>query len=93
MFFQGIFLNISRLIYHHVTTLAHFSNSFISNFSQEFNQKFSELGLILVIITGRWLLPRGEITRDQLSALLLTYVGTAADIMGKYIATLTLNIS
>ena len=50
---------------------------------QEFSQKFSELGLILVIITGRWLLPRGEITRDQLSALLLTYVGTAADIMGE----------
>ena len=62
---------------------SHYSNSSISNFSQEFSQKFSELGLILVVITGRWLLPRGEITRDQLSALLLTYVGTAADIMGK----------
>ncbi|XP_028398808.1 transmembrane protein 26-like [Dendronephthya gigantea] len=49
--------------------------------SFEFSQKFSELGLIIVIITGRWLLPRGKITRDQLSALLLTYVGTAADIM------------
>ena len=56
---------------------------FFAYFLQEFSQKFSELGLILVIITGRWLLPRGEITRDQLSALLLTYVGTAADIMGE----------
>lgn len=27
------------------------------------------------------MLPRGEITRDQLSALLLGYVGTAADIL------------
>ena len=32
---------------------------------------------------GRWLLPRGELTRDQLSTLLLVYVANAADIMGK----------
>ena len=32
---------------------------------------------------GRWLLPRGELTRDQLSSLLLVYVANAADIMGK----------
>ncbi|KAK3755478.1 hypothetical protein QZH41_017631, partial [Actinostola sp. cb2023] len=44
-------------------------------------QKWSKLGLILVIIIGRWLLPRGELTRDQLSALLLVYVANAADIM------------
>ncbi|XP_031550110.1 transmembrane protein 26-like [Actinia tenebrosa] len=44
-------------------------------------QKFSKLGLILVIIIGRWLLPRGSLTRDQLSALLLVYVANAADIM------------
>lgn len=44
-------------------------------------QQICELGLIIGIIIGRWLLPRGEITRDQLSALLLGYVGTAADIL------------
>lgn len=44
-------------------------------------KKYCELGLIIGIIVGRWLLPRGEITRDQLSALLLGYVGTAADIL------------
>ncbi|KAK3729820.1 hypothetical protein QZH41_016094 [Actinostola sp. cb2023] len=44
-------------------------------------KKYCELGLIIMIILGRWLLPRGEITRDQLSALLLGYVGTAADIL------------
>ncbi|XP_048581434.1 transmembrane protein 26 [Nematostella vectensis] len=44
-------------------------------------RKLCELGLIIMIILGRWLLPRGEITRDQLSALLLGYVGTAADIL------------
>ena len=42
-----------------------------------------ELGLIIVIILGRWLMPRGKLTRDQLSALLIGYVGTAADIVGK----------
>lgn len=44
-------------------------------------RQICELGLIIGIIVGRWLLPRGEITRDQLSALLLGYVGTAADIL------------
>ena len=44
-------------------------------------QQICELGLIIGLIIGRWLLPRGEITRDQLSALLLGYVGTAADIL------------
>ena len=29
------------------------------------------------------MLPRGELTRDQLSALLIGYVNTAADITGK----------
>ena len=33
------------------------------------------------IIIGRWLLPRGAITREQLSALLIGYVGIAADIL------------
>ena len=42
-----------------------------------------ELGLIFGIIIGRWLMPRGKMTRDQLSALLIGYVGTAADIVGK----------
>ena len=42
-----------------------------------------ELGLIFGIILGRWLMPRGKLTRDQLSALLLGYVGTAADIVGE----------
>jgi hypothetical protein len=47
----------------------------------EKQKKLCELGLIIGIILGRWLLPRGDITRDQLSALLLGYVGTAADIL------------
>ena len=49
--------------------------------SETLARRICELGLIIGIILGRWLLPRGEITRDQLSALLLGYVGTAADIL------------
>ncbi|XP_058808934.1 transmembrane protein 26 isoform X3 [Phymastichus coffea] len=37
--------------------------------------------LMLVLIVGRWMLPKGELTRDQLSQLLLVYIGTAADII------------
>ncbi|KAL1771929.1 transmembrane protein 26 [Sigmodon hispidus] len=38
--------------------------------------------LLLILILGRWLLPiGGTITRDQLSELLLIFVGTAADIL------------
>ncbi|XP_032218266.2 transmembrane protein 26 [Nematostella vectensis] len=50
-------------------------------FSLQFTRNFAELGLVLVIIGGRWMLPRGTITRDQLSALLLEYVGIAVDIL------------
>ncbi|KAM7408447.1 hypothetical protein PAMA_002260 [Pampus argenteus] len=38
--------------------------------------------LLILVIMGKWLLPRGGgITRDELSQLLLIFVGTAADIL------------
>ncbi|XP_056648650.1 transmembrane protein 26 [Diorhabda sublineata] len=37
--------------------------------------------LMLILIIGRWMLPKGDLTRDQLSQLLLVYIGTAADIL------------
>ena len=37
--------------------------------------------LLFVLILGRWLLPKGEISRDELSQLLLVYIGMAADII------------
>ncbi|KAG8224738.1 hypothetical protein J437_LFUL005307 [Ladona fulva] len=40
-----------------------------------------EQSLMLALILGRWLLPKGELTREQLSQLLLVYIGTAADII------------
>ncbi|TGZ63040.1 hypothetical protein CRM22_007114 [Opisthorchis felineus] len=37
--------------------------------------------LLLSVIVGRWLMPREGLSRDQLSQLLLTNIGTAADIL------------
>lgn len=38
--------------------------------------------LLILLILGKWLLPLGGgVTRDQLSQLLLIFVGTAADIL------------
>ena len=37
--------------------------------------------LLLFLILGRWMLPKGDLTHDQLSQLLLVYIGTAADIV------------
>ncbi|KAL0964509.1 hypothetical protein UPYG_G00324840 [Umbra pygmaea] len=38
--------------------------------------------LLILLIIGKWLLPRGGgVTRDELSQLLLIFVGTAADIL------------
>jgi len=34
-----------------------------------------------MLILGRWMLPKGKLTHDQLSQLLLVYIGTAADIV------------
>ena len=34
------------------------------------------------LVLGRWLLPRGELTRDQLSALLLMFISNGADVIG-----------
>ena len=36
---------------------------------------------LLILIIGRWTLPKGVITRDQLSQLLLIYFGISFDIM------------
>lgn len=41
-----------------------------------------EIGMLGALVIGRWLLPRGEITRDQLSALLLAYISNGADVIG-----------
>ncbi|XP_033120030.1 transmembrane protein 26-like [Anneissia japonica] len=37
--------------------------------------------LLFTLILGRWMLPKGSLTRDQLSQLLLVFIGIAADIL------------
>jgi len=38
--------------------------------------------LLILLIVGKWLLPiGGGVTRDEMSQLLLIFVGTAADIL------------
>ncbi|XP_071962201.1 transmembrane protein 26-like [Antedon mediterranea] len=37
--------------------------------------------IMLVLIGCRWILPKGEMTRDQLSQLLLVFIGMAADML------------
>ena len=41
--------------------------------------------LLFVLIVGRWILPKGSMTRNQLSLLLLVYVGMASDIMDVFV--------
>ena len=45
----------------------------------------TEQSLLLILIIARWLLPKGAITRDQLSQLLLVYIAMASDIMELFI--------
>jgi hypothetical protein len=40
-----------------------------------------ELSLLLLIIVGRWVLPKGATTRSNLSQLLLVYMSIASDIV------------
>ena len=40
-----------------------------------------ELSLLLLIIMGRWFLPKGNISRIALSQLLLVYMSLASDIV------------
>ena len=44
-----------------------------------------EQSLMLLLVIGRWLLPKGDITRDELSQLLLGFIGMASDIMELFV--------
>lgn len=52
----------------------------ISLTSDEWIRTLEQL-LLLLLILGRGILPKGKLTHDQLSQLLLVYIGTAADIV------------
>lgn len=37
--------------------------------------------MIIILVLGRWLMPKGDMSRNQLSQLLLVYVGVGTDIL------------
>jgi hypothetical protein len=44
-----------------------------------------EQSMLFLFIVGRWLLPRGTLSRDQLSQLLFVYIGSASDVMELFV--------
>ncbi|XP_061191225.1 transmembrane protein 26-like [Saccostrea echinata] len=44
-----------------------------------------EQSMLFILIIGRWMLPRGTLTRDQLSQLLFVYIGSASDVMELFV--------
>ncbi|XP_018408583.1 PREDICTED: transmembrane protein 26-like [Nanorana parkeri] len=60
--------------------------SYLSTLSQVYTEYSNELQameeiLILVLVIGRWLMPKGYMNREQLCQLLLTYLALGADIL------------
>ncbi|XP_071961308.1 transmembrane protein 26-like [Antedon mediterranea] len=51
------------------------------DFTPEEWSLFLQQVLLFALILGRWMLPKGSMTRDQLSQLLLVFIGIAADIL------------
>ncbi|XP_077313781.1 transmembrane protein 26-like [Lithobates pipiens] len=54
-------------------------DSVFTEYSNEL-QAMEEL-LIVVLVIGRWIMPKGHLNRDQLCQLLLTYIALGADIL------------
>ena len=48
--------------------------------------------LMLTLILGRWVLPKGGLTQDELSQILLVYIGVAADMLEFSSETTTLEV-
>uniref|UniRef100_A0A7E4VL00 Transmembrane protein 26 n=1 Tax=Panagrellus redivivus TaxID=6233 RepID=A0A7E4VL00_PANRE len=48
---------------------------------EAFHLQLLEQLLLVVLIVGRWLLPKGEISREQLSQILLAYLAISSDIV------------
>lgn len=62
-------------------TQARYTDTLSSVCSKDWMLALHQILLILLIL-GKWLLPvAGDLTKDQLSQLLLIFVGTAADIL------------
>ncbi|KAJ8319048.1 LOW QUALITY PROTEIN: hypothetical protein KUTeg_004139 [Tegillarca granosa] len=56
-----------------------FATAMPSPFNSQYWPNVLEQTMIFILIIGRWYLPRGELTRSQLSQLLFTFIGTGSD--------------
>ncbi|KAM5142260.1 transmembrane protein 26-like [Mantella aurantiaca] len=62
------------------TSLAYVTR--VSDFGPSFQWlEALEQVMVLVLVVARWLMPKGEMSRDQLSQLLLIYIGLGADLL------------
>ncbi|XP_054456074.1 transmembrane protein 26-like isoform X2 [Anoplopoma fimbria] len=81
--------NLLKVIHRNETLRNHTYQDYLKNFNQVLTTVCSNhwiLGLhqvlLILLIVGKWLLPLGGgVTRNELSQLLLIFVGTAADIL------------
>lgn len=72
---------VVKMTFQSLFPLQIFTNMFTSICSNVWILGLHQIVLILLIV-GKWLLPLGGgVTREELSQLLITFVGTAADIL------------
>jgi hypothetical protein len=57
-----------------------FNKSVLGEVSQNFAM-YVEVTMMLIIIIGRWVMPKAGVTRSELSQLLLVYMSLASDII------------
>ena len=54
----------------------------VSRFSNDFLVKILHQSILFVIVIGRWMLPTAsDVSRDQLSQILMVFIGVGADIL------------
>ncbi|KAM3921485.1 transmembrane protein 26-like [Leptodactylus fuscus] len=78
---------VMELAYLEIRRNATITNQTNAECTEDVSQKFSkqiqglEELIVLVVILGRWMMPRGKMTREQLAQLLLMYLALGADMM------------
>ncbi|CAD6191777.1 unnamed protein product [Caenorhabditis auriculariae] len=65
----------------HQTVTTAVSDISIDGASDELRLQLMEQLLLVNLIVGRWLLPKGDISREQLSQILLAYLAISSDIV------------
>lgn len=61
-----------------------FNLDFLNLSNEIVAKKLCEIGIVVGLILGRAMMPRGPISHDKLSSMLLTFVSNSADIIGLF---------